>query len=148
MSLTVSLLDRTLKLRAADRRGVRITFYDLKPPLRFNPCNDRFFKRHGITNEIQTLDQKFDDDFFIRAEMPDFAREFFQSAERRRAARAIFDLGYNVLELEGGVLQITCFPSRPEKGIAGGLPDRRRLPNSPDSRRTYRSYLPESGRPR
>jgi hypothetical protein len=78
---------------------------------------DRFFKRHGITNEIQTLDQKFDDDFFIRAEMPDFAREFFQSAERRRAARAIFDLGYNVLELDDGVLQITCSPFRPEKGL-------------------------------
>jgi tetratricopeptide (TPR) repeat protein len=40
MKLTVNLLDRTLKLRAADHRGVRITFYDLKPPLRFNPCND------------------------------------------------------------------------------------------------------------
>jgi tetratricopeptide (TPR) repeat protein len=40
MSLTLNLLEKTLKLRAPDRNRVRISFFDLKPPLRFDPCID------------------------------------------------------------------------------------------------------------
>jgi len=40
ISLTLNQAEKTIKLRAPDHRLLRITFSDLKPPLRFDPCTD------------------------------------------------------------------------------------------------------------
>jgi hypothetical protein len=78
---------------------------------------DRFFKRHGITREAQTLEQKFDDDYFIHSENMDFVARFFQTSDKRDAIDEIFALGYNSVEHDGKVMNATCSPFRPNEDL-------------------------------
>jgi hypothetical protein len=78
---------------------------------------DRFFKRHGITNEVQTFDKSFDDDYFIQSDTLDFVRQFFQPPEKRQAVRAVFELGYTLVEHDGKVMKITFSPFRPKDDL-------------------------------
>lgn len=52
----------------------------------------RFFKNLGLSREVQTGDDAFDSRFYIASDKPGFAAECFRSAEKREAARRIFDL--------------------------------------------------------
>lgn len=71
---------------------------------------DRFFKRYGITSEVQTFDKDFDDAYFIQSETPDFVREFFQTSEKRRAVQEMFELLYTVVEHDGKTMRVICSP--------------------------------------
>ena len=71
---------------------------------------DRFFKRHGITSEVQTLDKAFDDAYFIQSETADFVRQFFQPSEKRRAVQEMFELLYTVVEHDGKTMKAICSP--------------------------------------
>jgi hypothetical protein len=73
---------------------------------------DRFFKRYGITNEIQVLDKAFDDAYFIQSETVDFVRQFFQPPEKRRAIQELFELQYTVVEHDGKTMKAVCSPFR------------------------------------
>ncbi len=73
---------------------------------------DRFFKRYGITNEIQILDKAFDDAYFIQSETVDFVRQFFQPPEKRRATHELFELQYTVVEHDGKTMKVVCSPFR------------------------------------
>jgi hypothetical protein len=53
---------------------------------------ERFFKRIGMTREIQTGDGVFDGRCYIASGTPEFARDSFASPERREAARRLFDM--------------------------------------------------------
>jgi hypothetical protein len=85
---------------------------------------DRFFKKYGITKEVQTLDKAFDDAYFIQSDTIDFVRQFFQPPEKRQAIPAVFDLGHTVVEHDGKAMKATCTPfhfkdERPPDFITG-----------------------------
>jgi hypothetical protein len=52
---------------------------------------ERFFKGVGVTREVQTPEEEFNRRFFIASDTPQFAQDYFVSAEKREAMRQLFD---------------------------------------------------------
>jgi hypothetical protein len=57
----------------------------------------------------------FDDRFYITTNVPDFARVFFGTEEKRRASEEIHDRGFNQIIHDGKVLTAKCSPVRPDR---------------------------------
>jgi hypothetical protein len=74
---------------------------------------DVFFKRVGISAEIQTGDAAFDRDFYIRTDSIAFTEHFFRSAEKRRSVSRLFALNYKELTHDGASLAVRMSPFRP-----------------------------------
>jgi len=67
---------------------------------------DRFFKQIGVTREVQTGDEAFDQRFYIASDAPLFARECFNLPERREAARRLFEKNAAKIAHRGNVLSV------------------------------------------
>jgi hypothetical protein len=64
----------------------------------------RFFKNLSLSREVQTGDDAFDSRVYIASDKPGFAAECFRSAEKREAARRLFDLKASSITHSGGRL--------------------------------------------
>lgn len=71
---------------------------------------DRFFKKIGISSEIQTGDPEFDGDFYILADSFEFAYPIFSLPEKRQAVREVFDLGFNSIKHDGKTIEARWSP--------------------------------------
>jgi len=65
---------------------------------------DRFSKRIGLSEELQTGDSRFDAEYYIRSDTVALTRTFFDSPERRDALRQILSLGYTHVTHCGGTM--------------------------------------------
>jgi hypothetical protein len=59
---------------------------------------DRFFMKHGITQEIQTGDSAFDEQFFIKTSFPDFVSLLFSKPVVRNSIQSVYHAGFNELQ--------------------------------------------------
>jgi hypothetical protein len=73
---------------------------------------DRFFKRMGITTEIQVNDADFDDTYYISAENTKFAEDYFASQEKREAVMAVFEKDFNSLRHDGKTMTAMRTPAK------------------------------------
>ena len=71
---------------------------------------DSFFKRLGITVEIQTGEGEFDRDFFIQTDSVPFTRSYLMSPDKREAVRKLFALGYDRVNLDGQRMEAVISP--------------------------------------
>ncbi len=98
---------------------------------------DRFFKRVGITAEVQTGDPTFDNDFFIHTDTPEFAAAFFRDGRKAEAVRYINKAGFNLIKYDGKTMQAAWKPYRlPEP------PDDAQIKETAGYLVTLASYLP------
>jgi len=65
---------------------------------------DRFFKRIGITSEVQTGDPSFDAEYFIDTNTPELARAFFSDHRQLARVRRISELGFTAIKHDGKAL--------------------------------------------
>lgn len=65
---------------------------------------DRFFKRLGIANELQSGDAAFDDRVYVTCDHPHVHALLRDAPELRAAITAAFDAGYERIELDGRTL--------------------------------------------
>ena len=72
----------------------------------------RFFKRIGISVEVQTGDRTFDDAVYIQSDDPGLVRSAFAERRRREAAQRLLGLGYNRVLLNKGRLEAQIHPFR------------------------------------
>ncbi|MCP5053550.1 MAG: hypothetical protein GY940_40665, partial [bacterium] len=81
---------------------------------------DRFFKKLGVTIELQTHDPEFDDKFYITTNEILFTRNALERRENRQSIKDMFKLGFNVLTFKGRSLTLTWqrFPRRKEMDTA------------------------------
>lgn len=70
----------------------------------------RFMGTAGLSKSISSGDPRFDDHFMIVSDTPDIASEYFSDDERRRAARALFGLGYTGISVRGGMISLCWIP--------------------------------------
>jgi hypothetical protein len=68
---------------------------------------DRFFKKLGVSVEIQTYDPTFDDAFYINTAYIPFTRSCMEKTENRRSIQAMFDHGFNHLKHDGKSIILT-----------------------------------------
>lgn len=68
---------------------------------------DRFFKRMGVTVEIETHDPEFDNTFYIITDTIPFTRYFLERSENRKTIQALFELGFNHLKHDGKSIVLT-----------------------------------------
>ncbi|MDB4960065.1 MAG: hypothetical protein JWP01_64 [Myxococcales bacterium] len=67
---------------------------------------DRFFKRIGVANEIQTGDEAFDDTVYVMCDHPYVAAILQETPALRRAIRDLFDAGYRRVQFNGSMVII------------------------------------------
>jgi hypothetical protein len=68
---------------------------------------DRFFKKLGVSMEIQTYDPTFDDTFYINTAYIPFTRSCLEKTENRRSIQVLFDAGFNHLKHDGKSIILT-----------------------------------------
>lgn len=78
---------------------------------------DRLSKRVGISTEIQTGDQDFDENFYITTNDNEFIQFFFSASAKRQAVRNIFNAGFNRIEHDGKRMVAICSPFKADKEI-------------------------------
>lgn len=78
---------------------------------------DRLSKRLGISAEVQTGDQDFDDNFYITTDDNEFIQAFFGSSEKRQVVRDIFSAGFNRVEHNGKTMVAVCSPFKMDKEV-------------------------------
>ncbi len=78
---------------------------------------DRFFRRVGVTSEIRTFDRAFDDRFYIYTNRTAFSRSIFRTAENRKAAMEIYDLGFQSIAYDGKTLSAVQSPIHGDREI-------------------------------
>ncbi|MEI8176004.1 MAG: hypothetical protein WCG78_03970 [Candidatus Omnitrophota bacterium] len=66
---------------------------------------DRKAKRIGISAEVQTDDLAFDERYYITSDTVDFAKAYFQSAEKREGIRKLYGLCYNGVKHNGKTIE-------------------------------------------
>lgn len=71
---------------------------------------DRFFKKIGISSEIQTGDPEFDGNFYILADSFEFAYPIFSLPQKRQAVREIFALGFDSVKHDGKTIEAKWSP--------------------------------------
>jgi len=81
---------------------------------------DRFFKKLGVSVEIDTHDPGFDDTFYINTNTTPFTRRFLEKQENRHSIQTLFHLGFNHLKHDGQTLTITWkrFPRKTQMETA------------------------------
>lgn len=67
---------------------------------------DRWFKRLGVANEVQTGDEAFDRTVYVTCDHPFVAQLLTESAELRAAILAAFDAGYTRVWFDGATVSI------------------------------------------
>ena len=70
----------------------------------------RFIGTAGFSKSIPSGDPRFDEHFMIVADTPDIASEYFSDDECRRAARALFGLGYTGISMRAGIISLCWIP--------------------------------------
>ena len=78
-------------------------------------ATDRFFKKMGISIEIQTGDPLFDDKTYIKSNTIDFTRNYFDDPAKRTICLDINNSGFNHLKHDGKDLVISQTPCTPDK---------------------------------
>ncbi len=73
---------------------------------------DAFFKRMGLTTEIQTGDVHFDDACYVRTDFVTFTKSFFQSLQKRQAVLRLIELNYKDIAHDGTSMIATMTPFR------------------------------------
>jgi hypothetical protein len=63
---------------------------------------DSFFRRIGFAGEAQTGDAAFDGEFLLEGGSREYVRAIFADAHNRDAVRALFESGFDRVELDGG----------------------------------------------
>ena len=76
-----------------------------------NPL-DRFFKRFGLSTEIQAGNPEFDERFYITTNDIAWTRMVLNDGSKQRAALRIADSGFNEIHASGKILTATCRPFR------------------------------------
>lgn len=76
---------------------------------------DRLCKRLGICVEIQTGDDAFDRDFYVRTDTVAFTRTYLAAPEVRESVKAISARGFPEIVHDGSVLKAGVTPFRPAK---------------------------------
>lgn len=71
---------------------------------------DSFFKRLGITVEIQTGDNEFDREFFVQTNSVPFTRSYLMSPDKREAVKQLFALGYTQVNCDGRRIEARIAP--------------------------------------
>jgi hypothetical protein len=71
---------------------------------------ERLSKRIGLSNEIQTGDPAFDDEFYIETEAVELTKTLLMHEEARDAVRAVFRLGFTAVRQHGQQLQAVWSP--------------------------------------
>lgn len=84
-------------------------------------ARDYFLKNIGIAMELQTGDAEFDKAFFIQTDSDEFARDFFKSAEKRKAIKAIFDKGMTSIQHNGKLFRVEVALEKVEKTLNKGF---------------------------
>jgi hypothetical protein len=74
---------------------------------------DRWFKRVGVANEIQTGDAAFDDRVYVTCDHPFVATVLRESSELRAAIVAAFEAGYDRIAFDGATVRIERASSMP-----------------------------------
>jgi hypothetical protein len=81
---------------------------------------ERLFKSAGVTREVQTPEEEFNRRFFIASDTPQFAQDYFSSAEKREAVKKIFDRKASTVTHRGQRLTVTWKGNfAHEEGAAG-----------------------------
>ncbi len=78
---------------------------------------DRLSKRLGISTEVQTGDQDFDENFYITTDDNEFIQSYFSSSAKRQAVRNIINAGFNRVEHDGKRMMAICSPFKIDKEI-------------------------------
>ncbi|MDD5135907.1 MAG: hypothetical protein PHX20_02405 [Candidatus Omnitrophica bacterium] len=68
---------------------------------------DRTAKRIGFSTELQTGDEDFDSAYYILSDTVDFARVYFQSAEKREVIKNIYRAGFCHIAHNGKSIEVT-----------------------------------------
>ncbi len=68
---------------------------------------DRFFKKMGVSVELQLNDPQFDERFYISTNKIPFTRSLLERTDDRKTIHALFDLGFNHLKHDGKTLTLT-----------------------------------------
>jgi hypothetical protein len=71
---------------------------------------DRFFKKIGIAQEIDTMDPVFDKEFYITTSTSDEAKQLLIKPKVRKSINELFKLKFNQLILKKKQLMIVCTP--------------------------------------
>ncbi|HNV85709.1 MAG TPA: hypothetical protein PKL97_01930 [Candidatus Omnitrophota bacterium] len=71
---------------------------------------DVFFKKLGVSKEIQTGDPDFDRDFYILTDAVDFSKAYFSESPRRQAIRRLFASGIAEVRHNGKTLEVKWSP--------------------------------------
>lgn len=85
---------------------------------------DRFFKRFGLSSEIQTGDPEFDQQFYITTNDTAWTRLVLNPAAKRRMALDIYNSGFNEIQTTGKKIIATCRPLRKKNKITRDLIER------------------------
>ena len=67
-------------------------------------ASDRYFKRTGLTSELQVGDADFDREVYFESGSPDYLKALLGQSAARESVRALFRLGYDKIVLGRGVL--------------------------------------------
>jgi len=67
---------------------------------------DRFFKRLGVANEVQTGDERFDDLVYVTCDHPYIQALLVESAQLRDALIQVFEAGYTHVTFNGSTVAI------------------------------------------
>ena len=68
---------------------------------------DQFFKRIGISSEVQTNDLEFDKAFYILTDTVEFASRFFLIPENRKIVKELFQAGFGEVGHDGKAITAT-----------------------------------------
>jgi hypothetical protein len=68
---------------------------------------DKVAKNMGFSSELQTGDSDFDSNYYILSDSVDFARVYFQSAQKREAVKNLFRAGFNKIKYNGKSIVVT-----------------------------------------
>lgn len=72
--------------------------------------SEGFFKAIGFAGEAQTGDAAFDREFYLTGTSHEYVQALFADAQNREAVRALFELGFDNVELHDGKLRASRSP--------------------------------------
>lgn len=82
---------------------------------------DRFFKKIGLSNEVQTGDAEFDDDIYVACDSAAFSHEIRNDEETRRLVVDLFSEKAEYIEADGKTISIAFPGDKTEKTLLKNL---------------------------
>ena len=82
---------------------------------------DRFFERLGLTRQLKTGYDDFDDLFYVNSDDDDFTAAYFTSPGKRQAAIEIYNKGFKLISLNGKVIEVKKEPVKKKAEITEEL---------------------------